>query len=100
MEEVECYKGEPYVIAADIYRLEGQVGRCGWTWYTGSSGWMYRVWLEEVLGFKLQANRIKEEGDKVPFITKSNPSNTQGSLLSPCGFYWECTELTYAHFAS
>jgi hypothetical protein len=42
----------------------------------------------------------KEEGDKVPFITKSNPSNTQGSLLGPCGFYWECTELTYAHFAS
>ena len=58
MEEVLRYKGEPYAIAADIYRLEGQVGRCGWTWYTGSSGWMYRVWLEEVLGFKLQANRL------------------------------------------
>lgn len=57
-EEVERYKGEPYVIAADIYRLEGQVGRCGWTWYTGSSGWMYRVWLEEVLGFKLQSDRL------------------------------------------
>jgi cyclic beta-1,2-glucan synthetase len=58
MEEVECYKGEPYVIAADIYRLAGQVGRCGWTWYTGSSGWTYRVWLEDVLGFKLQAERL------------------------------------------
>ena len=58
MEEVQRYKGEPYVIAADIYRLDGQVGRCGWTWYTGSSGWMYRVWLEEVLGFKLQAHRL------------------------------------------
>jgi cyclic beta-1,2-glucan glucanotransferase len=58
VEEVERYKGEPYVIAADIYRLEGQVGRCGWTWYTGSSGWTYRVWLEEVLGFKLQAERL------------------------------------------
>ena len=58
MEEVERYKGEPYVIAADIYRLEGQVGRCGWTWYTGSSGWTYRVWLEDVLGFKLQAERL------------------------------------------
>jgi cyclic beta-1,2-glucan synthetase len=57
-EEVERYKGEPYVIAADIYRLNGQVGRCGWTWYTGSSGWMYRVWLEEVLGFKLRADRL------------------------------------------
>jgi len=58
VEEVERYKGEPYVIAADIYRLEGQVGRCGWTWYTGSSGWTYRVWLEDVLGFKLQAERL------------------------------------------
>jgi cyclic beta-1,2-glucan synthetase len=57
-EEVQRYKGEPYVIAADIYRLEGQTGRCGWTWYTGSSGWMYRVWLEEVLGFKLQGDRL------------------------------------------
>jgi cellobiose phosphorylase len=57
-EEVERYKGEPYVIAADIYRLKGQVGRCGWTWYTGSSGWAYRVWLEEVLGFKLRADRL------------------------------------------
>lgn len=56
--DAERYKGEPYVIAADIYRLEGQVGRCGWTWYTGSSGWMYRVWLEEVLGFKLQGDRL------------------------------------------
>jgi cyclic beta-1,2-glucan synthetase len=58
VEEVERYKGEPYVIAADIYRLQGQVGRCGWTWYTGSSGVMYRVWLEDVLGFKLQADRL------------------------------------------
>jgi cyclic beta-1,2-glucan synthetase len=58
MEEVERYKGEPYAIAADIYRLDRQVGRCGWTWYTGSSGWMYRVWLEDVLGFKLQANQL------------------------------------------
>jgi cyclic beta-1,2-glucan synthetase len=58
MEDVERYKGEPYVIAADIYNLAGQVGRCGWTWYTGSSGWMYRVWLEEVLGFKLQAHQL------------------------------------------
>ncbi len=57
-EEVERYKGEPYVIAADIYKLDGQVGRCGWTWYTGSSGWMYRVWLEDVLGFKVQGDRL------------------------------------------
>jgi cyclic beta-1,2-glucan synthetase len=50
--DVERYTVEPYVVAADVYRLPGHVGRGGWTWYTGSSGWLYRVWLEEVLGFK------------------------------------------------
>jgi cellobiose phosphorylase len=56
--DVERYKVEPYVIAADVYALEGQVGRGGWTWYTGSSGWLYRVWLEDVLGFKLRDDRL------------------------------------------
>jgi cyclic beta-1,2-glucan synthetase len=57
-EEVERYKVEPYVVAADVYALEGQTGRGGWTWYTGSSGWMYRVWIEEILGFKLRGDRL------------------------------------------
>ncbi|MDQ3702775.1 MAG: hypothetical protein M3442_17895, partial [Chloroflexota bacterium] len=52
------YKVEPYVVAADVYALEGHVGRGGWTWYTGSSGWMYRVWIEEVLGLKLNGDRL------------------------------------------
>jgi cellobiose phosphorylase len=49
-EEVERYKVEPYVVAADVYALKDRVGQGGWTWYTGSSSWMYRVWLEDVLG--------------------------------------------------
>ena len=53
------YKVEPYVVAADIYALEGREGRGGWTWYTGAAGWMYRTWLEEVLGFRLQGNRLR-----------------------------------------
>ncbi|HVG99112.1 MAG TPA: glucoamylase family protein [Chloroflexota bacterium] len=57
-EQAERYKVEPYVVAADVYNLAGHVGRGGWTWYTGSSGWMYRVWLEEVLGFKLRGERM------------------------------------------
>jgi len=57
-EETERYKVEPYVVAADVYALEGQVGRGGWTWYTGSSGWMHRVWIEEVLGFKLRGDHL------------------------------------------
>jgi cyclic beta-1,2-glucan synthetase len=56
--DVARYGGEPYVVAADVYSLEGNVGRSGWTWYTGSSGWMYRVWLEEVLGFKLRGDTL------------------------------------------
>src|SRR5262249_4545798 len=52
-------KGEPYVIAADIYRLEGQAGPCGWTWDTGSNGGNYRVWLEDGLGFKPREKAVR-----------------------------------------
>lgn len=55
-DDLERYKVEPYVLAADIYALPGQIGRGGWTWYTGSSAWMYRIWIEEILGFKLRGN--------------------------------------------
>ena len=58
LEEAQEYKVEPYVVAADVYNLEGQVGRGGWTWYTGSCGWMYRVWVEEVLGFKKHGEKL------------------------------------------
>lgn len=56
LEALNIYKIEPYAIAADIYSLAGHVGRGGWTWYTGSAGWMYRIWLEEIIGFKLRGN--------------------------------------------
>ena len=55
-EEVERYKVEPYVIAADVYSVAPHVGRGGWTWYTGSAAWMYRAGLEGILG-------IRREGD-------------------------------------
>jgi cyclic beta-1,2-glucan synthetase len=54
----ERYAVEPYVVAADVYALAGQEGRGGWTWYTGSSAWMYRVWIEEVLGLHLSGNNL------------------------------------------
>ncbi|HEX2037430.1 MAG TPA: glycosyl hydrolase family 65 protein, partial [Chloroflexota bacterium] len=57
-EDAGVYKVEPYVVAADVYALQGHVGRGGWTWYTGSSGWMYRVWLEEIFGFKRRGDRL------------------------------------------
>jgi cyclic beta-1,2-glucan synthetase len=52
-EGVATYQTEPYVVAADVYGVAPLVGRGGWTWYTGSAGWMYRVALEDVLGFHL-----------------------------------------------
>jgi cyclic beta-1,2-glucan synthetase len=52
-EAVSRYTVEPYVVAADIYRLRDRVGMGGWTWYTGAAGWMYRIWIEELLGLKV-----------------------------------------------
>jgi cyclic beta-1,2-glucan synthetase len=46
------YKVEPYVISADVYGVEPHTGRGGWTWYTGSSGWMYRLGIEAILGLR------------------------------------------------
>jgi cyclic beta-1,2-glucan synthetase len=51
---VQRYKVEPYVVAADVYAEPPHVGRGGWTWYTGSAGWMYRAGLESILGFRLR----------------------------------------------
>jgi len=48
------YGVEPYVIAADVYNLPGRTGRGGWSWYTGSAGWMYRAWVEEILGLRIR----------------------------------------------
>ena len=53
---VSRYRGEPYVAAADVSCAEGRVGQSGWTWYTGSAAWMYRIWIEEVLGFRLRGD--------------------------------------------
>jgi cellobiose phosphorylase len=47
---VARYKVEPYVVAADVYAVAPHVGRGGWTWYTGSAGWMYRLIVESLLG--------------------------------------------------
>ena len=50
--DVERYKAEPYVTAGDVYAHPAHAGRGGWTWYTGSAGWMYRAGLESILGLK------------------------------------------------
>ena len=53
---VHRYKVEPYVVAADVYAAPPHVGRGGWTWYTGSAGWMYRAGVEWILGFRLRGS--------------------------------------------
>jgi cyclic beta-1,2-glucan synthetase len=76
-EAVERYRVEPYVIAADVYSAPQHLGRGGWTWYTGSAGWFYRVVLEDVLGFHRQGNRV---------------------TLTPClPASWPKAELTYRY---
>jgi cyclic beta-1,2-glucan synthetase len=56
--DVQRYKVEPYVVAADVYSVAPHVGRGGWTWYTGSAGWMYRAGLEWILGFRVCAGKL------------------------------------------
>jgi cellobiose phosphorylase len=58
-EDVSRYKVEPYVVAADVYTAEGHLGRGGWTWYTGSASWLYRVGLEAILGFTKRGDTLE-----------------------------------------
>ena len=57
--QIATYKVEPYVIAADVYAAPPHVGRGGWTWYTGSAGWMYRLLIETLLGVNLEGDRLR-----------------------------------------
>ncbi|MCW8807094.1 MAG: cyclic beta 1-2 glucan synthetase, partial [Rhodanobacter sp.] len=56
---IETYKVEPYVVSADVYAVAPHVGRGGWSWYTGSAGWMYRLIVESLLGLSLDAGQLR-----------------------------------------
>jgi cellobiose phosphorylase len=58
---IATYKVEPYVVAADVYTNPQHAGRGGWTWYTGSAGWMYRLITESLLGLHLEVDRLRVE---------------------------------------
>ncbi len=58
-EKITNYKVEPYVLAADVYSREPHAGRGGWTWYTGSAGWLYRLIIESFLGIQQEGNKLK-----------------------------------------
>ena len=75
--EINRYKVEPYVMAADVYTVEPHVGRGGWTWYTGSAAWMYRVGVEWILGLKLRDGKL---------------------CIDPCiPSHWEGFDMTYKY---
>jgi cellobiose phosphorylase len=57
--DIAIYKVEPYVVAADVYAVAPHTGRGGWTWYTGSAGWMYRLIIEMLLGANIEGERLR-----------------------------------------
>mgnify|MGYP001788393902 CR=1 FL=1 len=57
-ESAAVYKAEPYVVAADVYAVAPHVGRGGWSWYTGSAGWLYRLMLESLLGLQRSGDHL------------------------------------------
>ena len=79
-ESVARYKVEPYVMAADVYANKFLIGRGGWTWYTGSSSWMYAAGLRYILGFEKKADKliinpvIPKEWDKYEITYKYKSS--------------------------
>jgi len=77
---IHRYKVEPYVVCADVYSSPQHVGRGGWTWYTGSAGWMYRTAVEGILGVELRGK-----------ILKINPCVPRA---------WAGFEVTYKHGSS
>jgi cellobiose phosphorylase len=57
--QIATYKVEPYVVAADVYAVSPHTGRGGWTWYTGSASWFYRLIVESLLGLRLEVDRLR-----------------------------------------
>ena len=72
-EAIAIYKVEPYVMAADVYALSPHIGRGGWTWYTGSAGWMYRLIVESLLGLRLEVDKLR--------FTPCLPADWQGFTM-------------------
>ncbi|MEP6943699.1 MAG: cyclic beta 1-2 glucan synthetase, partial [Betaproteobacteria bacterium] len=80
--KIATYRAEPYVVAADVYAVSPHTGRGGWTWYTGSAGWMYRLILESLLGVRRDEDRLTF----TPCLPRSWPS---------CEVVYQFGETTY-----
>ncbi|MDH4444425.1 MAG: glycosyl transferase [Akkermansiaceae bacterium] len=91
---VARYQVEPYVVAADIYGTTPHIGRGGWTWYTGSAGWMFRVTVESILGLRMENGdslvldpRVPDSwpGFSIDFKTPSGQTLYQIQVTNPYG---------------
>ncbi|MEO8640451.1 glucoamylase family protein [Pseudomonas sp.] len=87
---IETYKVEPYVMAADVYAKEPHAGRGGWTWYTGSAGWMYRLGMESLLGLQRSGNTLKIE----PLIPQDWPGFTLTYRFGATQYHFEVNQGT------
>ena len=83
--DAALYKVEPYVVAADVYAVSPHIGRGGWSWYTGSSGWMYRLMVESLLGVSLAGERLTWPRDCRPTgpASSSSTGSAKPSMRSP-----------------
>ena len=89
--DMQRYKVEPYVVAADVYTASLHLGRGGWTWYTGSASWMYRVGLEQLLGFTKTGNtlmihpRVPAEWPGYSLAYRFGATEYEISVVDPAG---------------
>jgi cyclic beta-1,2-glucan synthetase len=85
--EVERYRTEPYVVAADVYSVHPHAGRGGWTWYTGSAGWLYQAGLQAILGLERNGDQLRvnpcipKDWDGFELILKSGSARYEIQIL-------------------
>ena len=97
---LERYKVEPYVLAGDVYGVPPHVGRGGWTWYTGSAGWLYRAATEAMLGFQLRGDRlvmdpcIPRGWPRVELVFRHRSARYEITVTNPSGVMRGVAEVT------
>jgi cyclic beta-1,2-glucan synthetase len=88
---VRRYKVEPYAVAADVYSVAPHVGRGGWTWYTGSAGWLYRAGIEGILGLHIQGTQllltpcIPKEWPRFDAVLRHRSARYEIAVVNPNG---------------
>jgi cyclic beta-1,2-glucan synthetase len=94
---IEAYRGEPYVLCGDVYSEGNLKGRAGWSWYTGSSGWLYQAGLEYIVGLKIRSGHFTvdptipaewkrfmvtyKRGDRIFDITVNNQGGVERGVV-------------------